>query len=228
MQIEAGGAARIWDVPIRIVHWSFVLLMPALWWTAEQGDLTRHRQLGYVMLGLVIFRILWGLFGSSTARFASFVKGPVAVINYLRTLFSKSDSEAPGHNPLGAISVIALLGLLVTQASIGLFAQDVDGIESGPLAYLVSYDGADAAREWHHSLFNGLLILIAIHILAILFYQFFKRDNLIGPMVTGKKRYAAPVAELVLAPVWRATVAAAFSAGLVWWIAQGAPLPLSS
>jgi cytochrome b len=224
MQGNTGVTVRQWDAPVRIVHWGFVLLMPALWWSAEEGNLALHRTLGCVMLALVLFRILWGLFGSSTARFATFVKGPSVLIAYVRTLFRKSEDANIGHNPLGAISVLALLGLLAAQVSFGLFAQDVDGIESGPLSYLVSYDSADLAREWHHLLFNILLIVVAIHIAAIMFYLFYKRDNLIRPMVTGKKQFAAPVADMVLAPMWRAVVIAILSAGFAFWIAQGAHL----
>jgi cytochrome b len=224
MQPDTGVTIRLWDAPVRTVHWAFVLLMPALWWSAKEGNLALHRSLGYIMLALILFRIFWGFFGSSTARFVSFVKGPRAVLRYVRTLFGTTPVTTLGHNPLGAVSVIALLGLLATQAGIGLFAQDVDGIESGPLSYLVSFNGADAAREWHHSLFDVLLVVIVIHIAAILFYLFIKRDNLVRPMVTGKKQYTSPVPEMGTVPLWRAAVIALFSAGFTYWVSKGAPL----
>ncbi len=224
MRDDAGGMVRLWDAPVRIIHWAFVLLFPGLWWSAEKGDLALHQRLGYCMLALVVFRVLWGLFGSSTARFASFVKGPTAVFAYVRTLLSKSGEEKPGHNPLGAVSIIALLGLLTAQVSLGLFAQDEDAIESGPLSYLVSYEGADAAREWHHSLFDVLLVLVGIHVFAIAFYLFYKRDNLVKPMITGKKHFAKPVVAMESAPLWRTVVIGIFSAGFSFWISQGAPL----
>ena len=128
-----------------------------------------------------------------------------------------------GHNPLGGLSATALLLLLAAQIAIGLFAQDVDGIESGPLSYLVSYDTADAARGLHHLLFNVLLGFIALHVAAILFYLVVKRDNLIGPMITGSKAMAAGVVPPRFAPGWLIAVGVVLSAALAWWISAGMP-----
>ncbi|UVO52602.1 cytochrome b/b6 domain-containing protein [Sphingomonas sp. SUN039] len=219
------GTARIklWDVPVRSIHWAIVLLMPALWWTGEEGDLTLHKQLGYVMLMLVAFRLFWGFFGSSTARFSSFLKGPRAIVAYASGLFGEESATVVGHNPIGGWSAALLLGLLAAQVAIGLFAQDVDGIESGPLSYLVSYDTADAARGWHHLLFNILLGFIALHVAAILFYLFVKRDNLVGPMVTGSKQVTSAVEQPRFAPLWRAAVGVVLSMALGWWISAGIP-----
>jgi cytochrome b len=211
---------RLWDWPVRLIHWSFVLLMPALWWTWKANEIQLHETLGYVTLGLVAFRLLWGVFGSQTARFAAFVRGPKAIWSYLRG----TAEPTAGHNPIGALSVIALLGLLAAQVVIGLFTQDVDGIESGPLTYLVSYETADAARHWHGLLFNVLLGLIVLHLCAILFYAVVKRDNLVGPMLTGRKRM--DVAEPRFAPWWRIAVGIAISAGLAYWVSRGCPLPI--
>jgi len=224
--IPAGLAAvqiKIWDKPVRAVHWAIVVLMPALWWTADSGDMTRHKQLGYLMLALVAFRLFWGVAGSSTARFAAFLRGPRAIISYASGLFGKESAVVVGHNPLGGWSATVLLLLLATQIVIGLFAQDVDGIESGPLSYLVSYDTADAARGWHHFLFNVLLGFIALHIVAILFYLIVKRDNLIGPMISGRKNVAAGVTQPLFAPAWRVAAGVVGSAALAWWISAGAP-----
>jgi cytochrome b len=225
--MASGGRAgtAIWDWPVRLVHWSFVLLVPALWASAEFGNINAHRILGLVMLGLVVFRLLWGLIGSETARFSQFVKGPDAVMAYLRGARGGPNTPAVGHNPLGALSVLALLGLLATQVSIGLFTQDVDGLESGPLAYLVSYDTADAARGWHELGFNLLLALIAIHLAAIAYYQFAKRENLVRPMITGRRVFDQSVRAPMMAPIWRFALCASIAAGLAWWIGQSAPLP---
>jgi cytochrome b len=221
--LDTGSApVRVWDLPVRIVHWSFVLLIPALWWTGEEGYLDQHKVIGYAMLGLVAFRILWGFAGTSTARFASFVTGPARLFAYLN---SPRGEPVIGHNPLGAWSVVALLLVLGGQVTAGLFAQDVDGLESGPLSYLVSYESADAARGVHHLLFNVLLGLIALHIAAILFYLIAKRDNLVGPMVTGSKRFHRAVAAPMFVPVWRFAVCAALAAALALWVSRGAPLP---
>lgn len=211
---------RLWDLPVRLVHWAFVLLIPALWWTGEEGDLERHKTVGLVMIGLVAFRILWGLFGSATARFASFIRGPGAILAYLR-----GGPAGLGHNPIGGWSAALMLLLLGGQAGFGLFAQDVDGLESGPLSYLVSYDAADSAREWHHLGFDLILIVIGLHIAAILFYRLVKRDNLVTPMITGKREVEGAVAQPKLAPAWLALVCAALAAGFAWWIGKGAPLP---
>jgi cytochrome b len=217
---EATAPTALWDWPIRLMHWSFALLMPALWWTWKYDEIQLHELLGYITLGLLAFRLYWGVFGSSTARFASFVKGPRAILAYLRG----RGPAAPGHNPVGALSVLILLGLMIAQVVIGLFTQDVDGIESGPLTYLVSYETADSARHWHGLLFNVLLGFIVLHLCAIAFYVLVKRDNLVGPMLTGRKRMADGEPPR-FAPWWRIAVGAAISAGLAYWVSLGCPLP---
>jgi cytochrome b len=214
---------KLWDAPVRLTHWSFVALLPALWWTGETGKLDLHQKIGLVMLGLVTFRILWGLFGSSTARFASFVKGPGAIFAYAKGLLGGGNATVVGHNPLGGLSVIALLGLLAAQVGFGLFAQDVDGLESGPLSYLISYDGADAARGWHHLLFAAIQAFVVLHICAVLFYRFVKKDKIIGPMITGGKDFPASVAQPALVPAWRIIACAVPAIALAWWISKGAP-----
>jgi cytochrome b len=217
-------STKLWDLPTRLVHWSFVVLLPWLWWSAEKGDLDTHIKLGMVMLILVVFRILWGLVGSSTSRFTGFVRGPGTVARYLRGLFGKEGEPFVGHNPLGAISVVALLLLLGGEVMLGLFAQDTDGLYSGPLNSLVGYDTAEAARDWHELGFNVILAVVGIHLLAIIFYLIVKRDNLVGPMITGRKRYAGTITAPTMAPVWRAglcLVAAWAVGGWVWFGAPG-------
>ncbi len=211
---------RVWDLPVRLTHLGFLLLIPALWWTAENGEMERHSQLGYALLFLLLFRLYWGFAGSRNARFASFMRGPAAINAYLRGRASRP----VGHNPLGALSVVALLGLMATQISLGLFAQDSDGLFSGPLSHLISYDLSDAAREWHERLFNLLAALIALHVLAVLYYQLVKRDRIVEPMVTGKKRLP-PQAEGGASASWAAlTAGLLLSAGVTWWVSLGAPL----
>lgn len=218
---KGGRRITLWDLPVRLVHWSLALLLLSLWWTWHAGRTQLHEKLGYVTLGLLTFRILWGIFGSSTARFANFVKGPRAIAAYVR---GRSPASV-GHNPLGALSVLALLGLMGIEAVLGLFAQDVDGIEAGSLAKFVTYETAEWAREWHAWLFNIILALVAFHVLAILFYLLAKRDNLVGPMLTGRKEFGDEVAQPPMAPAWRALAAALFAAALAWWISKGlAPL----
>ncbi|MGN6358139.1 MAG: cytochrome b/b6 domain-containing protein [Novosphingobium sp.] len=217
------SAVKLWDLPVRLVHWSFVALLPGLWYTAEKGDLDTHVKLGMVMLILIVFRILWGLVGTSSARFSRFVRGPLAVGRYLRGLFNEEGEPIVGHNPLGAISVVALLLLLGGQVVLGLVAQDTDGLFSGPLNYLVEYDTAERARELHELGFNLILGVVALHIAAIVFYLAVKRDNLVGPMITGRKHYAAPVTAPTAVPIWRAAICLLIAWGVGGWVWSGAP-----
>lgn len=215
------SAVRIWDPFIRLGHWLMVILVAVSWWTAEQGELDWHRYSGYTLLGLLVFRIYWGFFGSRTARFADFVKGPRIVVAYLKQLPSRAAAHAPsvpGHNPLGALSVIALLLALAGQVTLGLFAVDVDGIESGPLSHLVSFDTGRVCARLHHQLFNVLLALIALHIVAVLFYLLYKRDNLIAGMIHGKRRIAGTT-PAVRVSIGAALVGIALAGAVVWWIA---------
>lgn len=193
----------IWDVPTRLFHWLIVLLMPALWWTAETHRMELHLLLGQVALGLILFRIFWGLIGSSTARFAAFVKGPRAIRAYLG-----GAKAGIGHNPLGALSVVALLLLLATVIGLGLFASDEDGFQPGPLSHLIDFDSARILAERHEQVFWILVGFIVLHVAAILFYLVAKRDNLVGPMVTGGRRGEAGEAPMVPAPAWRFLLAA--------------------
>jgi cytochrome b len=175
------------------------------------------------MLGLVVFRILWGLVGSSTARFTGFVRGPAAIRAYLASARSGSGKPVVGHNPLGALSVLGLLGALGLQVALGTIAQDTDAVASGPLNHLVSWDTAVAASEAHEVVFNLILVLIALHIAAILYYRFVKRDNLVAPMVTGRKAFPVDVPAPRIAPLWRALVVALVAAGVAVWLSWGVP-----
>jgi cytochrome b len=174
---------RVWDAPVRVVHWLLVLAIGTSWWTAETGRMEWHRYAGYTLLALISFRVYWGFFGSSTARFSEFIRGPRAVASYLQGRWVTT----AGHNPLGALSVVALLVLLLAQIVLGLFAVDVDGIESGPLSNHVSFEAGRAAAGWHEDLFDVLLWLIGLHIAAVLYYVFYKREALIAAMVHGKR-----------------------------------------
>jgi cytochrome b len=206
----------VWDAPTRIVHWAIALLIPFSWWTATHDQLERHRASGYCLLGLLLFRLIWGFAGSETARFARFVKGPRAILAHLRGM----GREAIGHNPLGALSILAMLAALALQIGLGLFAVDEDGIESGPLSYRVSFDTGRWAAGLHHKIFWGIVALAALHVAAILFYALARRRNLVTPMLTGRAEIEGePPA---MAPWWRAAVVAAVAGGLAWFVAWGA------
>jgi len=216
---------QIWDAAVRFVHCLMVVLVAVSWWTAENGELDYHRYSGYTLLGLLVFRLYWGFAGSETARFASFVKGPRAVLAYLQQLparMNRHEPGAPGHNPLGALSVIALLLTMIAQVTLGLFAVDVDGIESGPLSHLVSFDMGRACAKVHHNLFNVLLVLIALHILAVLFYFLYKGDNLIAAMIHGKRDMSSPVSTpLARISPGRLAIGVVLAGIVVWLIARG-------
>ena len=212
--------ARLWDGPTRIVHWSLVALVGFAWWSAETDHLEWHRWSGYGVIGLLAFRLLWGVWGSASARFASFVRGPAATLAYLRTLPKRARADLPGHNPLGAWSVLAILAVLIAQVGTGLFAVDVDGLESGPLSDLVSFDTGRLLAEWHEISFTALKALIVLHLAAVVFYLTYKGSDLIGPMITGRARFATDPG-LRFAPFWRALLTAAAAAFLAWWASKG-------
>lgn len=214
--------AKIWDVPTRLFHWALVILFGVSWYTAENTIMDVHRWSGYAILGLVAFRIYWGFFGPSTARFGSFIKGPKAIAAYVGGLFSKAQGIVAGHNPLGALSVMALLIVLIVHIWFGLFAVDIDGIESGPLSYLLPFDEGRKAAAIHHLTFSVLLVLAALHILAIVFYLIVKHDNLIGPMITGRKKYpeGAEVSAR-FAPLWMILPGLIIAGALIYGVMKG-------
>ena len=201
---------RIWDLPVRLFHWAIVLLVPALWWSAETERMDLHMLLGEIMLGLILFRLLWGLLGSSTARFAGFIKGPGAVLRHLR-----GERRSFGHNPLGGWSVLVMLLALAVQVGLGLFASDEDGIYAGPLSrHMPDLASAHELAERHETFFWVLVAIIALHVLAILWYRLARREDLVTPMVTGRGR-AGPAGEaMVPAPLWRLLLSVVRATGI--------------
>jgi cytochrome b len=183
----SAGQVRVWDWPTRAFHWAIVLIVPAMWATHKLERMDVHILLGQFMLGLVLFRLIWGLIGSSTARFARFVRGPRAVLAYLRS----GAGAAFGHNPLGGWSVLLMLLLLAVQVGLGLFVTDEDGLVSGPLSHLVSYESARILAHRHETVFIILACVIVVHIAAVLYYRLARRDDLITPMVTGRRSGAS-------------------------------------
>jgi len=179
------SVTRIWDLPVRLFHWLLVALIAFSWWSGENHDMERHRQSGYAILFLLVFRLFWGFAGSRTARFAQFVRSPAVVLAYIRTMGARSGRLSDGHNPLGGWSVVAMLGVLVAMVVAGLFTVDIDGLESGPLADWISFDQGRTAAELHEAIFSAILVLVALHIAAIAFYRLVKRQNLVRPMITG-------------------------------------------
>ena len=172
----------IWDLPTRLFHWLLAITFGASWLTHELGEIELHFYAGYTLLGLLIFRFLWGFVGSQHSRFSDFIPSLTQLLNYLRT----GMSPTPGHNPLGALSVIALLTLLLAQVLTGLFNADDEGSE-GPYHNLLAADWVDRIGEWHALLFDGLLVLVGLHLLAIAYYQLVKKQGLTQAMLSGYK-----------------------------------------
>lgn len=191
---------RVWDLPTRIFHWTLVVAIAFMWFSAEVGGnlLAWHLRCGLFILALVIFRICWGLWGSDTARFTQFVKGPAQIKRYLKGEIT--ENEQPGHNPLGALMVLALLAAVLIQVITGLFSPDDNTfLNHGYLNGLVSESTGMALRKIHFAFFNVLLILAAVHVGTILAYKFLKKHNLITPMLTGYKELEGKVPVLKFA-----------------------------
>ncbi len=217
MNKQLAPSVVVWDLPVRLVHWLIVICVGVSWWAAEQRLMEVHLYSGYALLGCIVFRLYWGFAGSSTARFSEFVRGPRAIAAYLR---EPPLPAPPGHNPLGALSVVALLALLVLQVGLGLFVTDVDGLESGPLSYLVSFETSRTLADAHEIVFNILLGFIALHVAAVVFYLLVKRTNLIGPMLTGRRAAANVANDARLVSLWRAIPGLMLAALAVWYVAR--------
>jgi len=176
-----------------------------------------HIWSGCAILTLLIFRLLWGFVGSSTARWTSFVRGPRAVAAYLR-----GNWVGIGHNPLGALSVLALFIAVAVQVALGLIAQDEDGINLGPLARLVSSGTSDKARDIHELWFDVILVLIVVHLGAIIVYRL-RGKNLTRPMITGRAVLQAGTQPMRPGRWWMALICVAIAFGIVRWVIAGTP-----
>jgi cytochrome b len=210
----------VWDLPTRLFHWTLAALIGFSWWTAEEEELELHLYSGYAILTLVLFRLLWGLVGSSTARFRNFVKGPAAVLAYVRDM---RGWRAIGHTPLGALSVVALLGAVLAQVATGLFNSDNDGLYEGPLAPLASEDVSDLAHDLHELLLDVLLVLIVLHVAAVLFYRFVLGKKLVGAMISGHAAVDPDVQPMRPARGWLALLCLVVALAITRWIIAGAP-----
>lgn len=209
----------VWDLPLRLFHWLLVLLVLVSWVSVTIGGnaMQIHLLSGYAVLTLLLFRILWGFLGSHHARFSSFARGPAAVVQYLRALRRNEATPHLGHNPAGGWSAIAMLAVLLVQGGTGLFAND-DIATEGPLAKLISKSLSDRITGIHHLNIKLLYVLIGLHLSAIAFYYFRKRENLVKPMFTGFKEAAAGRGDTApgRGKTWLAAVLLAACAGGVY------------
>ncbi|VVD61022.1 cytochrome B [Pandoraea communis] len=184
---------RIWDLPTRLFHWSFVVLAVAAYVTAKTGGnaMVYHFWCGYAVLALLLFRLVWGITGPRYARFSAFMTGPRAFVRSLRSA-PDTDARFAGHTPLGGLSVIAMLLFFGIQVVLGLFSND-DIFNDGPLVKFIDKDTSDMLTGWHLRNQWVLVALVALHVLAILYYRIARKKDLIKPMLVGDKRLAAPV-----------------------------------
>jgi cytochrome b len=179
-----------WDLPTRLFHWALVALIAMAYVSKHWGDasLVWHTWNGYAILVLIVWRLLWGVVGSSTSRFGSFLYGPVAAARYAFDFILRKPRHYLGHNPLGGVVVFVLLGLVGAMATLGLFAyDDHDGFVGGPLSGRVSDAVWEFATRWHIRLFDFLLYAIGLHIVANVLYLVWKGENLVRAMLTGRK-----------------------------------------
>jgi cytochrome b len=174
----------VWDLPVRVTHWALVLAVAGSWATHYAGVewFTWHRRLGYTVLVLAAFRVVWGFIGTRHARFASFLPGPRALVAYLR----ERGRTTVGHNPIGALSVVALLALLLLQATTGLFAND-EIMNMGPFYGWIAPELSNRITSLHRASSEWLLVLIGLHLAAVAFYVRVRRQPLVNAMVTGRK-----------------------------------------
>lgn len=214
---EAG--TPVWDLPIRLFHWSIVALIGLSWWSAENGADRVHFWSGYTLLALLVFRILWGFAGSSTARFSSFVRGPAEIVGYLRG----GGWRTAGHSPLGGLSVLAMLLAIGVQLASGLVQIDDDDFVEGPLSGLVDYETALLAHDVHETSFEVLRALIVLHLLAIAYYRLVRGRSLVLPMVTGRAELPAGVAPMQPVPTKRLVACAVAALAITAAIVGAAP-----
>ncbi|HUJ86758.1 MAG TPA: cytochrome b/b6 domain-containing protein [Burkholderiales bacterium] len=211
---EASLTVKVWDAPLRLFHWLLAALVTLSVSTGYLGGnaMRWHVWSGCAILGLLIFRLLWGFAGSTTARFAHFVRGPRAALGYARGLGRRAPSHSAGHNPLGGWMVLALLASAALQAGTGLFSND-DIATEGPLYHRVSKTTSDAISAVHQANAAALLTLIGLHVAAVLYYLWYKREDLLRPMLTGVKRMPAqPLPPLRFPGAPRALALAALAA----------------
>jgi cytochrome b len=184
---------RVWDLPTRLFHWLLAGCVIGLVVTGSIGGnwMNWHLRLGYAVLTLLLFRLVWGFIGGHWSRFASFVYAPSSLVAYLRG--QARPEHRVGHSPLGALSVFALLLILAAQVSTGLMSDDEIAF-FGPLVRFVSGDTVVMATSYHKNVGKFIVIgLVVLHVVAILFYKFVKKQGLVRPMVVGDKQLAMQV-----------------------------------
>jgi cytochrome b len=220
LDTEVGQRTRVWDLPTRLFHWALALSVIALVVTGSAGVMEWHFRLGYAVLALLLFRIVWGFIGGRWSRFGAFVYSPGTLVAYLRG--RGHPDHVIGHTPMGALSVFAVLAVLAVQVATGLVADD-EIASSGPLVRFVSSATTSLATGWHKAQGKWLVIgLVGVHVLAVLYYVLVKRAQLVRPMISGDKRTGQAVAPSRDDAGSRllALVVFALCATLAYWVAS--------
>jgi cytochrome b len=208
----ANHSVFVWDLPVRLFHWLTAALVPAAYVTARLDWMNWHVWLGDALLALVLFRVLWGLFGSDTARFSHFTASPRTAVRHLTRIFHREPDLRVGHNPAGSWMVLLLLALLFGQAITGVYV-DNDIANQGPLSETTPARIANVISALHDRLlWNALLAAAGLHVLAILIYGLAKRHNLLLPMITGRKILPESVSAPHMTPPTRALILLACAA----------------
>ena len=235
---SANRKVKVWDIWVRLFHWLLVALVLLSYLTGEIGgfdftmpvtdqfisNINVHMWSGMAIFGLLVFRIIWGFAGSSTARFVNFLRSPKVIIDYVKSVLKGPVAFFAGHNPAGGAVVIIILAALTIQAGTGLFAQD-EGFFStkGPLAFVVGDDTSKEITGFHKQWWEYVVIvLVVIHIAANLFYWLIKKQDLIVAMFTGRRRLpgSEPAPTVTFAATWLGVAVAVFAAIVIWLIAN--------
>jgi cytochrome b len=223
---SADESRRVWDLPVRIVHCLLVAALVGAYATHKAGVeyFRYHAWCGYTVVVLSAFRILWGFVGTKHARFTSFVRGPRVTIDYLLDLVRGRHPAHAGHNPLGAWMVVFLLAALFAQGVTGLFAND-EIFNTGPLYGHVAESTSLVLTSWHRRIFDWILYAVLLHVAAVLAHRVFARQDLIGPMFSGRKPAAVVGADEAIGSsrLWLAVLLLAAVAGVVGWLVAHAP-----
>ena len=210
---------KVWDLPVRLFHWAIVLLIFAAWLSQALDQMDLHMWIGRTILSLLLFRIVWGLIGSDTARFSRFLRSPAAAMRHLAQIRRREADREIGHNAAGGWMVLVMLALLGVQAGTGLFSND-DGDTEGPLMHFVSKEQSDSLSHIHSLNFKLIEGVIVLHVLAIAAYAVLKRQNLVRPMFTGKKMMPPDAVAPRLANPLLALVTLVLAAAVVAWVTQ--------
>jgi cytochrome b len=223
---DAGDRQLVWDLPLRVSHWGLALGVTGSFATHYIGTAAFrwHVWFGYSTLTLVAFRLVWGCVGPRYARFASFVRGPAAVIAHWQTLRGGRYRTAAGHAPLGAWMILLLLALLLAQALTGLFSND-EITDAGPLTGYISHATSNRVSSWHEYLSDVIIGAVALHVAAAVYYLVALGDNLVGPLITGYKRNLPPGSGIGSQRLAMALVTLLGAAALLFWIVYTAPEP---